>query len=90
MTEDSVVSICRTTLYTALMLAGPMLLAGLLIGLTMSIVQTITSVNEQTMTLIPKILVVAATLSFAFPWVIQTLVSFTKNLYTNMNQIVGY
>lgn len=88
MSEADVIYICRHALTTALMIAGPMLLAGLVVGLVMSIFQAVTSVNEQTMTLIPKILVVAGTLAITFPWIIQTMVEFTEGLYAHIGNFV--
>jgi flagellar biosynthetic protein FliQ len=69
---------------TAILLAAPMLLAGLLVGLLVSIFQSATSINEMTLTFIPKMLAVAVALIFFFPWMMQTLVVFTQNLFENI------
>ena len=69
---------------TAISLAAPMLLAGLAVGLLVSIFQAATSINEMTLTFIPKMLVVAGALIFFFPWRMQTMVFFTKNLFENI------
>ena len=61
-----------------------MLLAGLVVGLLVSIFQSVTSINEMTMTFIPKMLAVACALLFFMPWMVQTMVTFTQNLLTNM------
>jgi flagellar biosynthetic protein FliQ len=71
-----------------IMLAGPMLLSGLLVGVLVSIFQSVTSINEMTLTFIPKMLAVAASLIFFFPWMMQTLVEFTTRLFMSMNQYV--
>jgi flagellar biosynthetic protein FliQ len=68
----------------AIMLAAPMLLAGLVVGLLVSIFQSVTSINEMTMTFIPKMLAVACALLFFLPWMVQTMLSFTRNLFTNI------
>jgi len=70
---------------TAILLAAPMLLAGLLVGLAVSIFQSVTSINEMTMTFIPKMLAVACALLFFLPWMVQTMLSFTQNLFTNID-----
>lgn len=64
-----------------------MLLAGLVVGLLVSIFQAATSINEMTMTFIPKMLAVACALLFFLPWMVQTMVTFTQNL---LNNIVTY
>ena len=71
----------------AILLALPMLLAGLLVGLIVSIFQSATSINEMTLTFIPKMLAVACALLFFFPWMMQTMLTFTTDLLTN---IVAY
>jgi flagellar biosynthetic protein FliQ len=68
----------------AIMLAAPMLLAGLLVGLIVSIFQSATSINEMTLTFIPKMLAVACALLFFLPWMLQTMLTFTTNLLNNI------
>ncbi len=69
---------------TAISLAAPMLIAGLLVGLLVSVFQAATSINEMTLTFIPKMLAVAVALIFFFPWMMQTMVMFTQNLFENL------
>ncbi|MCU0538630.1 MAG: flagellar biosynthesis protein FliQ [Desulfobacterales bacterium] len=71
-----------------ILLASPMLLAGLVVGLLVSIFQSATSINEMTLTFIPKMLAVAAALIFFFPWMMQTIVTFTEQMFLNMNQFI--
>lgn len=71
-----------------ILLASPMLLAGLIVGLLVSIFQSATSINEMTLTFIPKMLAVAAALIFFFPWMMQTIVTFTEQMFLNMNQFI--
>jgi len=61
-----------------------MLLAGLAVGLLVSIFQAATSINEMTLTFIPKMLAVAVALIFFFPWMMQTMVVYTSNLFLNI------
>jgi flagellar biosynthesis protein FliQ len=56
----------------------------LVVGLAVSIFQSVTSINEMTMTFIPKMLAVACALLFFLPWMVQTMLSFTQNLFTNV------
>ena len=67
-----------------IILAAPMLLAGLVTGLLISIFQAATSINEMTMTFIPKMLAVAVALLIAFPWMLQVLIDFLRNLLISM------
>jgi len=87
MTQEFAIYIVRETLFTALMIAAPMLLAGLLTGLTISLLQSLTQVNEMTLTFIPKILAVVTILILFAPWMINIMVSFVHMIYghvTNM------
>lgn len=89
MSTDLVVTIMIDTLQTALMIAAPMLLFGLVAGLVISIFQAVTQIQEMTLTFIPKILAVTVALLIFFPWMMQTLMSFTVRLITNMNMYIG-
>ena len=81
MTPEMVISIGREAILTVLMVAAPMLIAGLVIGLSISLLQAITQVHEMTLTFIPKIAAVAMALLVFMPWIVNTLVSFTIRLY---------
>jgi len=84
MTPEFVTGFFFEAIKMAISLAAPMLLAGLGVGLLVSIFQAATSINEMTLTFIPKMLAVAVALIFFFPWMMQTMVSFTKNLFENL------
>jgi len=80
MTPEFVTGFFVEAIKTTILLAAPMLLAGLVVGLLISIFQAATQINEMTMTFIPKMLAVALTLLVAFPWMLQVLVDFMQNL----------
>ncbi|AGF79618.1 flagellar biosynthetic protein FliQ [Desulfocapsa sulfexigens DSM 10523] len=84
MTDEFVVDICRKAIQTALMISGPMLLAGMIIGLIVSIFQATTQINEQTLTFIPKIIAVFITLLLMTPWMIHTMTSFATAIFTTI------
>ena len=67
------IDICRKAVQTVLLGAAPMLLAGLIVGLLISIFQAATQINEQTMTFVPKIVAVFLTLLIFAPWIIKLL-----------------
>jgi len=66
------------------MVASPMLIAGLIVGVTISIIQTATSIQEQTLTFIPKIVAVVVSLILFLPWMMQTLLDFSIELINNI------
>lgn len=84
MTPEFIAGFFFDAIKTAISLAAPMLLAGLIIGLLVGIFQAVTSINEMTLTFIPKMLAVAVALIFFFPWMMQTMVVFTQNLFANI------
>ncbi len=84
MTPEFITGFFFEAIKTAILLAAPMLLAGLTVGLLVSIFQAATSINELTLTFIPKMLAVACALLFFLPWMVQTMVIFTQNLFNNI------
>ena len=88
MNADYITGFFFEAIKVTILLASPMLLAGLLVGLLVSIFQSATSINEMTLTFIPKMLAVAAALIFFFPWMMQTLVGFTEQMFVGMNQFI--
>jgi len=88
MTGDYITGFLFEAIKVAMMLSAPMLLAGLLVGLMVSIFQSATSINEMTLAFIPKMLAVATALVLFFPWMMQTLVAFTEQMFVGMNQFV--
>ena len=87
MTPEFVVNIGRQAIETTLFVAGPMLLAALIIGLVISIFQAATQINEQTMTFIPKIVGVFVTLLVFAPWMLQKLSSFLHMIFNTLPTI---
>ncbi len=81
MTPEMVTTIGREAILTMLLVASPILISGLLIGLSISILQAITQVHEMTLTFIPKIVIVALSLLVFLPWIINTIVDFTIRLF---------
>ncbi len=88
MTPEFVTGFFLEAIKTTIILAAPMLLAGLVTGLLISIFQAATSINEMTMTFIPKMLAVAVALLVAFPWMLQVLIDFLQNLLIGMPEML--
>ncbi len=70
-------------IYVLLTVIAPVMLLSLLVGLTISIFQAVTQINEQTLTFVPKILVVFLTLALTGTWMMQKLVEYTQMLFTH-------
>ena len=88
MTADYITGFFFEAIKVTLLLSAPMLLAGLVVGLLVSIFQSVTSINEMTLAFIPKMLAVALALIVFFPWMMQTLVAFTEQMFVGMNQFI--
>jgi flagellar biosynthetic protein FliQ len=88
MTSEFITGFFFEAIKVAILLSAPMLLAGLAVGILVSIFQSVTSINEMTLTFIPKMLAVAGALIFFFPWMMQTMVAYTEQLFASMQQII--
>lgn len=81
MTEMEVLSIMQSSILVATKLAAPILLLSMVIGLIISIIQAATQINEQTITFVPKLILIALILLLSGSWMLQTLVDFTKEIF---------
>ncbi len=84
MTPESVIEFGQHALYVAMMVAAPLLLTALLVGLVVGVIQAATQINEMTLSFIPKILAMAAVALIAGPWMLRTLVQFTRQLIESL------
>jgi len=82
--HEALLDLAKTTLLTALMVVAPALLVGMAVGLVVSFFQTVTSLQEQTLTIVPKMLAVLATIVLLLPWILGTLREFTAALFENL------
>lgn len=89
MTPESVMVLGREAMEVALALAAPPLLAALVSGLIISLLQAATQVNEQTLSFIPKILSVAATVIIAGPWMLNLMLDYIRTLFHNLPSLPG-
>ena len=85
MTVDTVTEIIRGALYTIIITAAPMLLISLIVGLTISIFQTVTSIQEQTLTFVPKILSIFLTLMLLGHWMLNNIIGYMEQLWNNFS-----
>ncbi|MEK2646735.1 flagellar biosynthesis protein FliQ [Bdellovibrio sp. BCCA] len=88
MTEELVIRLGQDALRTTAMLAAPLLISTLVVGLAVSIFQALTQINEATLTFIPKMIVVALVFVLAGPWMMDVMSSYTVNLFENIAVMV--
>jgi len=84
MTPDFITGFFMEALKIAILLAAPMLLSGLVVGLIVSMFQAATQINEMTLVFIPKMLAVGLALLIFFPWMLQMIVDFTQNIFSSL------
>jgi flagellar biosynthetic protein FliQ len=89
MSPEAVVTVGRHALEITLMLAAPLLLTALGVGLIVGIFQAATQINEMTLSFIPKLLAMAAMLALTGPWMLRTLVEYTRNLIESIPGMIG-
>jgi flagellar biosynthetic protein FliQ len=87
--QDVVLELAMQALTLAFKVAMPLLLAGLAVGLLVSIFQAVTQIQEMTLAFIPKILAAAAVLAVAGPWMLAQIVAYTIALYSGIPQLIG-
>lgn len=89
MTPESVMAMGHEAMKLSLLLGAPLLLVALVSGLLISLFQAATQINEMTLSFIPKLLAVFATLVIAGPWMLGTVLDYMRNLFSSIPQIVG-
>jgi flagellar biosynthetic protein FliQ len=87
--QDTVVNLATQAMTVAMEVAGPLLLVGLVVGLCVSLFQAVTSIQEQTLSFIPKVVCLAIVIVVLGPWMLGQLVSYATNLYTSIPNLVG-
>lgn len=88
MQPDDVVQLMREAMQIGLLLGSPVLLVGMLIGLTVSLLQALTQIQDQTVAFVPKIVAMVGILALTLPWLITQMLAYTQNLITEIPQLV--
>lgn len=88
MTEAMVLNIGHEALKVAMYLAGPMLVAAMVIGVLVSVFQAITQINEATLTFIPKIFAVIVVLAVSGPWMLKVIQEYATGIFSQIGDIV--
>jgi flagellar biosynthesis protein FliQ len=89
MNPETIMSVGGRALEVALIIAAPMLIVGLVVGLLIGAFQAATSINEQTLSFIPKLVAMSATIVIAGPWMLKVLISYTKELFTSIPSLIN-
>ncbi len=84
-TQGDIISIAKDAIYTIIITAAPLLLVSLIVGLVVSIFQTVTSIQEQTLTFVPKILAVFLGIMLIGPWMMDILSDFMTRLWADFS-----
>lgn len=88
MDVNTVTEIVRTALYTIIKCSAPMLLVSLVIGLAISIFQTVTSIQEQTLTFVPKVIGIFAAIMLLGHWIMSEVVEYTQELWSSFSMYI--
>jgi flagellar biosynthetic protein FliQ len=87
MDTADVIKIGRELLFLSVLLSAPVVGISLLVGLLISVLQTLTSIQEQTLTFAPRIIAVAITIAVALPWLLGILIEFTNDMFSRVGQV---
>jgi flagellar biosynthetic protein FliQ len=89
MSPEMVIKIAEQSIFTILMITGPLLLLALGVGLLVSIFQATTQIQEQTLAFVPKIVAVLLSLVFFGRWMLTLMLDFTNQIFQNLHRFVG-
>ena len=89
MDADTVISVGRQAMEVTMLLAAPVLLASLIVGLVIAMFQAATQINEVTLTFVPKLLAIAVVLMAAGPWMLRQITGFFQRLVENVPYLIG-
>lgn len=89
MSGSLAVELIRNAVFTALLTVAPLLVTALVVGVLVSLVQAVTQIQEQTLTFIPKLLAVAAMLSFTLPWILSRLIEYLVGTLRSLPSLVN-
>ncbi|HEN8799835.1 TPA: flagellar biosynthesis protein FliQ [Pseudomonas putida] len=89
MTPEIAVDLFRDALWLTTLMVAVLVVPSLLVGLVVAMFQAATQINEQTLSFLPRLLVMLVTLIIAGPWLVQKFMEYITNLYTNIPQLIG-
>jgi flagellar biosynthetic protein FliQ len=89
MTPETVLSVGQQALYTTAILAAPMLISVLVVGLLVGMFQAVTQINEMTLSFIPKLIVLAVVMAIGGSWMLTTMTDFIRQIFESIPQLIG-
>lgn len=89
MTPEVAIDLFRGGLWMTAMIVGVLVMPSLLVGLLVAMFQAATQINEQTLSFLPRLLIILMTLIWTGPWLVRTLMEYTENLIQNIPLIIG-
>ena len=89
MTQDTVMTLAAQAMWMTILLAAPLLLSALIVGLLVGMFQAATQINEMTLSFIPKLGILVVALLIFGPWMLGSLVTFTQELITSIPDVIG-
>lgn len=89
MTPEVAVDLVRDALWLTAMIVATLVVPSLIVGLLVAMFQAATQINEQTLSFLPRLLVILLVLIFAGPWLVRVLMEYTENLIMNIPQLIG-
>lgn len=88
MNVESAIEILRQLVLASLMIVGPILLAAMAVGVLVSLFQSVTSIQEQTLSFVPKLLAICLVIVFAAPWLLRNIMQFTASFLSRLPEMV--
>jgi flagellar biosynthetic protein FliQ len=88
MGSDQIVALLRHTIETALWVGAPLLIAAVVVGLVINVVQVLTSLQDMTVSTVPRLAAVAAAVLFLMPWMVRRIATFTVELFSDLHPFV--
>ena len=88
MSQQDVINIARNTIWVIIETSMPLLLVSMIVGLVISLFQTLTSIQEQTLTFVPKLIAIFVALMFMGSWLMNTIVQYMTQLWSNFSQYI--
>ncbi|NLT66969.1 MAG: flagellar biosynthesis protein FliQ [Acidobacteria bacterium] len=86
MSQDLILKLAKDALQVTLMVSGPMLVVSLVVGILISIAQVVTSIQDMTLSFVPRVIAVFVTFLVVLPWILSTMLSFTAQLYGHLER----
>ena len=86
MSQEIILKLAKDTLQITLLISGPLLVVSLVVGILVSIAQVVTSIQDMTLSFVPRVIAVFVTFLLVLPWMLSTLLAFTSQLYGHLER----